>query len=87
MSCSISTSVVVGFTMFLVAWPTMLWVGISMLVPQHPFHHRDIPTGVCLIVFSMFIGVFGGIITFSITFGCCWCVEKCFHVCEDNCCV
>ena len=39
-----------------------IWLGVALLVPQYPFHHRDIPTGVCLIVFSWIMGVIGGVI-------------------------
>ena len=39
-----------------------VWLGVALLVPQYPFHHRDIPTGVCLIVFATLIGVIGGVI-------------------------
>lgn len=39
-----------------------VWLGVALLVPQYPFHNRDIPTGVCLIVFATLMGVIGGVI-------------------------
>jgi hypothetical protein len=57
---------VCGITLFITVFLGLsvvsVWLGVASLVPQEPFVRRDIPTGVCLIVFALFIGIFGGII-------------------------
>ena len=52
-----------------------VWLGVTSLVPQAPFKNRDIATGVCLIVFSIFIGVVAGIFGFIFGYMCGFCFE------------
>lgn len=75
-------STAAAIPIFFGVWATILWLGISMLVPQHPFHERDIATGVCLVVFSCFIGVTGGLLTYCAVYVCCWSVKKSLSACQ-----
>lgn len=84
MSKSIVSSVI-AIPTFFAGWAIMLWLGICLLVPQHPFTKRDIASGVCLIVFSVFIGFAGGIITYVISYVCCWLVKKCCSCNKEKC--
>lgn len=71
---------VFGTLVFLGSWGITLWIGIAMLVPQQPFKQRDIPTGVCLIVFSWIISAIVGTIAyftgFVVCLPCSYCIDK-----------
>jgi hypothetical protein len=47
---------------FLAGFGITLWIGVSALVPQAPWHERNITAGVCLVVFSTLIGIVSGMI-------------------------
>lgn len=77
-------SIICVLPIFLGTWATMLWLGISMLVPRTPFYERDIPTGVCLIVFALIIGIIAGSVSFAIIFCFCWVLNRYFACCQDR---
>lgn len=79
--CSKLFSTVITIIVFLASWALTIWIGVAMIVPQTPFKTRDIPTGVCLIVFSCVMALIAGIASGAITFVCClpcsWCCDEC----------
>jgi hypothetical protein len=81
MSCINCTSTTCGIVTFFGSLAILLWLGISMLVPQEPFHSRNIAGGVCIIIFGTLISVVAGILAWFFTGGCCVCYSD-----EDDCC-
>lgn len=57
----------------------MCWIGVSMLVPSHPFEERNIAGGVCMLVFMWLSMLVAGLGTWFLCGGCC-------EVCGDDAC-
>lgn len=59
---------------FLAGFGISLWLGVAAIVPEAPWHERNIPGGVCLIIFSELIGVVSGLIGGFLFGGSCYLV-------------
>lgn len=64
-----------------------VFLGVALIVPQYPFHKRDIASGVCLIIFATLIGIIGGVIFGAFGFCCGLVCESAVDSCcgDDNC--
>jgi hypothetical protein len=70
--CAVTyVSIALGICAFLAMEAISIWLGVCMLVPQKPFHNRDIAGGVCMILFSFLMSVIAGVLVWFTTGGCC----------------